>query len=102
MSQTTRDFSEKRNFIRMQIDTPAKMTLQYGDETLSGTCVNLSGGGLAAEVDKVVPVDTEVIITVASEHGHNPMLKAKAKVNRITTGQSETCTLGLAIIEMLN
>ncbi len=102
MNQPSREFSEKRNFIRMQINTPASMSLKHGDDTLEGTCVNLSGGGLLAEVNKVVPVGAEVEITVASGHGHNPMLTAKAKVTRITTEQAETCTLGLEILEMMN
>ncbi len=102
MSQPSREFSEKRNFIRMQISTPASMTLRYGDETLDGTCVNLSGGGILAEMNKVVPVGTEVEVTIASGHGHNPMLRATATVKRITSEKTETCTLGMEIVQMLN
>ena len=102
MTQPIREFSEKRDFIRMKIDTPASMTLLYGEETLTGTCLNLSGGGMLAELEKALPLDAEVVITVASEHGHSPMLKARARVSRANLNEDETCSLGLKILEMMN
>jgi len=102
MTQPIREFSEKRDFIRMKIDTPASMTLLYKEESLNGTCLNLSGGGMLAEVEKALPIDAEVVITVASEHGHSPMLKARARVSRASSNEDETCSIGLKILEMLN
>ncbi len=101
MSQARHDFSEKRNFIRMKIDTPAKVIAQSNDMTLEGVCRDLSGGGMLIEVDKTLPTGTELEITVASEHSHSPMLRAKARVSRIIGGPNDKCTLGLEILEML-
>lgn len=102
MNQPMREFSEKRDFIRMQIDSPVDMTLEHDGDTLSGTCLNLSGGGMMIEVNRVIPVGTVVEVTVSSGHGHNPMLKANAVVNRVTAEASETCTLGLEIKALID
>ena len=44
MSQKDRDYSEKRDFIRMQIETT--VALEHGDTKLSGVCIDLSSTGM--------------------------------------------------------
>lgn len=102
MTEPSRAYSEKRNFIRMKIETPAMINIVTGAEKLSGICHDLSGGGMLVEVEKEVHVGDELDITLSSAHGHNPMLKAKTRVTRATPNGSGCCTLGLEIVEMLS
>ncbi len=105
MNLVSRDYQEKRNFIRMRVDTPVSIDVKNGDETLSGKCHDLSGGGLQVELGTVLPVGTEVEVSIASSHGHNPMLHANAIVTRVVSqpeSESQPCLLGLEIKEMLN
>ena len=96
-----RDYIEKRDFIRMKIDTPAKVTVTDDQGDFTGICRDLSGGGMSLDVEKVVPVGTEIRVVIASDHGHNPILKARAKVTRVEADHSGRCTLGVQIIDML-
>lgn len=101
MSLANRAYSEKRNFIRMRIDSPVDIELD-ADQSLTGICCDLSGGGMSVEVDRALPVGTQLTLSLSSSHGHNPMLRAKARVARVSAGPNERCTLGLEIDELLN
>lgn len=102
MSLASRAYSEKRNFIRMRVDSPVDIQLSDNATELTGQCSDLSGGGMSVEVDRALPVGTEMQIVLSSGHGHNPMLKARARVARVIAGPNESCTLGLEIVELLN
>jgi len=95
MSLASRDFLEKRNFIRMKVETPISLRYQHSKH-LKGTCHNLSGGGLLVSIPEPIAVGEEVEVTVSSNHGHNPMLKAVTKVTR-SYKEAEYCHLGLSI-----
>lgn len=99
------NYLEKRNYIRMKINAPANITLQTDGRTLNGKCRDLSGGGMLIELNTALPLGTKAEITIASNHGHNPILKALAEVNRVIDQpdtDSQPCTLGMHIVEMLN
>lgn len=103
MNSANREFQEKRNFIRMKIDTPADVEVINGSETLQGVCRDLSGGGMLIELDTTLPIGTELQVRIASAHGHAPMLNAKAEVARVVAqpGESQgTCMLGLEVLEV--
>lgn len=102
MSLASRAYSEKRNFIRMRIDSPVEIELTTNHSNFTGVCTDLSGGGMSVEVNKALPIGTELTISLASSHGHNPMLRAKAHVARLSSGPNETCILGLEIDQLLN
>ncbi len=102
MNLANQDYSEKRNFIRMKIDTPVEVSVSSDDTSLSGTCRDLSGGGMLIEVDKALPVGTELEVTINSEHSQHPMLKAITTIARVQANHSGTCTLGLKIQQMLS
>jgi len=104
MTVANRDYQEKRNFIRMKIETPAQVELQDGDKRLSGICRDLSGGGMLVELESALPVGAEVKVQIASAHGHAPMLEAITEVARVVAqpGEEEVpCLLGLEIKEVL-
>lgn len=105
MNLVSREYQEKRNFIRMRVDTPVSIDIKEGENTLTGICRDLSGGGLQIELDSVLPIGTTVEVSIASGHGHNPMLHANATVTRVVSqpeSESQPCLLGLVIDEILN
>ena len=103
MNQVTRDFQEKRNYIRMKVDTPVSIQVISGQETFKGICRDLSGGGLSVELSRTLPVGTVTEIAISSKHGHGPMLSARAVVTRVEAELSGTsCILGMKIEEVLN
>lgn len=104
MVMANRDYQEKRNFIRMRVETPVEINTLADEEFYEGTCVDLSGGGLLVEMQTLLPVGTKLEVNIASSHGHSPMLKAKATVARIVSqpeAVEHPCKLGLEIDEVI-
>jgi len=101
MSLIDREYSEKRNFIRMKIDTPAEVTMNNQNVHAEGICHDLSGGGMLLTLDKEVELDTELLVTVSTNHGHQPMLSARCTVSRVEPGPKQSYLLGLEINEVL-
>ena len=101
MSSIDKGFSEKRDFIRMKISAPLSAKLSHDDGVIEGFCRDLSGGGMQVETRTNIPVGTELVVEISSDHGHNPTLHAKAKVARITGSQEQGFMLGLEIVEVL-
>lgn len=102
MKLLNREYSEKRNFIRMKIDTPAEITLIDQQLSCRGVCHDLSGGGMLLTIDQEVELDTELMVTVSTNHGHQPMLTARCAVARVEPGPRDSYLLGLEINEVLN
>lgn len=99
-----RNYEEKRGFIRMKVETPVTIRCASLGTELTGICRDLSGGGLLVELDATLPLATEVEICIQSQHGHNPMLTARAKVSRVYSrpgSETKPCMLGLEITEVL-
>ncbi len=101
MSLAERAYSEKRNFIRMQIDTPISVHVQTQNEELTGVCRDLSGGGMQVELNKALPVGSKMTVAISSPHGHTPMLEAKTRITRVIGGPNDRCLLGMEIEQML-
>ncbi len=100
MSLVDRAFSEKRDFIRMKIDTPIRAQLTGEGFAVDGMCHELSGGGMRVETQSEITPGTEVEVSIVSEHGHSPSLHARAKVVRAHAEQG-SYFLGLEILELL-
>jgi c-di-GMP-binding flagellar brake protein YcgR len=101
MSLASRQYNEKRNFLRMQIDSPVAISMQTESGEITGICRDLSGGGMQVEADRVLPMGAMLNIAIMPPHSDTPMLNAKAEVTRVDSGPDDTCTLGLEIREML-
>jgi len=105
MNSARHHYREKRNYIRMKIDAPVAITLVADGTSMHGICRDLSGGGMLIELDSTLPIGTTAEVTIASGYSHNPMLKARTEVTRVTSqpdNAKQTCMLGLQIIEVLN
>ena len=100
MNLANRSYEEKRNFIRMRVDTPVDVTLGQ-QRHWEGKCHNLSGGGMLISVPEALPLGVELEVTVSSNHGHHPMLKALTKVCRVAPQTPQDYRVGLEILSLL-
>ncbi len=100
MNQNNQGHSEKRDYIRMKIDTPQEITLSGSGKSYSGICRELSGGGLLVEINDSPQLNDELEIHIASNHGHTPELRAKTQVVRVEP-MAEGFSVGLKMIEVL-
>lgn len=103
MNLANRNYHEKRCYIRMKVETPIDVLVD-GQAPLRGTCHNLSGGGMLISLSETLPLGTQLEVSVSSNHGHNPVLKAVAQVSRVQSQphmSAKPCMLGLSILEMI-
>ena len=102
MGMLDREYSEKRNFIRMQVNTPVKVSLADEESSYEGICRDLSGGGMLLTIDQELALNTQLSVSVISEHGHSPVLEANCSVARIEPGPNSSYLVGLEILQVLN
>ena len=67
MFSSQRNFDEKRNFIRMKVDTSITFTKIDGRERYEARCRNLSGAGMLLETEKKLVLGDRLRVTVPSE-----------------------------------
>ncbi len=103
MNLASRDYQEKRSFIRMIVETPISAQTSEGVK-MSGTCHNISGGGMLISVSEALPLGTELEVVVTGHNGFAPMLTARTSVSRTMSQpntQTQPCYAGLKILEIL-
>ena len=98
MSQSDRDYTEKRDYIRMRLGT--KVTLQHGGQSFEALCHDLSSTGMQVEADCQVQVGDRVKVLIPSGHDELKGLESEAEVVRVTTDDNGKQVLGLAVISM--
>ncbi|QEY62470.1 PilZ domain-containing protein [Metapseudomonas lalkuanensis] len=98
MSLDDRNYSEKRDFIRMQVQT--KAILEHAGQQYPALCLDLSSSGMQLEVDIALAVGDRIRVFIPSEHSALKGLEADAEVVRISAGRNGRHTLGLAILDM--
>lgn len=93
---------DKRNYRRMQVNTPAKLTSVEPVAGLSymATCTDLSATGLSLQLDDLLELGSILSVDIASTHPSIAPFKATAKVIRASTEEDGTITAGLEIIEL--
>lgn len=92
---------EKRDFIRMKIDNPLRAQISGDGVAAEGLCHELSGGGMQLATEHYLEPGAELEVTISSDHGHAPTLKAKAHVVRTET-DGKIHRVGLEILEILH
>jgi PilZ domain len=80
------DYSEKRNFFRMNIDCDMEYSLNGSSEKAHGTVLNLSGDGVSFTTKEHVNPGTMVSISIAPENTVTPPLEVTVEVLRCETG----------------
>ena len=98
MSRIDRVYSEKRDYIRMQME--ASVTLLHdGQETLA-RCLDLSSTGMQVEATSNLVMGQLVKVHIASDHEKLPGLDAETEVVRVIDLGDGRQSLGLTILSM--
>jgi hypothetical protein len=97
-----RDYSEKRDFIRMTINTPAEVHVEQEGIVAQGVCNDLSGSGMLLTVNHVLPVNSELMVTLLPEDKNEPMFQARCIIARSLKAAEDKCLLGLEILEVID
>lgn len=95
MSLNSRDFSEKRDFIRMQIGTES--TIHYDGNAYPAICVDLSSTGALLTSRLNLDINNQIILEVNSGGGGTAPLQAKATVLRINPADGDQFQYGISI-----
>ncbi|UTW08250.1 PilZ domain-containing protein [Pseudomonas benzenivorans] len=98
MSQSDRDYSEKRDYIRMRLEAP--VTLHCAGREIPALCLDLSSTGMQLEAQSALSMGDKVRVHIASEHNELKGLDAHAEVVRVSQLDGGRQALGLAIISM--
>lgn len=98
MSQNDRDYSEKRDYIRMRLEAP--VTLHHAGREIPALCLDLSSTGMQLEAECNLDTGDKVRVHIASEHNALKGLEAEAEVVRVTALDDGRQALGLTIISM--
>lgn len=95
MSSTSREYSEKRDFIRMQISTNCE--IQYKGKEYVANCIDLSSKGALIECSQAFDVSSEITLKINSGGGDTPPLLAQASILRIVKVGSDQYQYGVSI-----
>ncbi|MFJ2320297.1 PilZ domain-containing protein [Pseudomonas sp. NPDC087817] len=98
MSQTGRDYSEKRDFIRMRVD--ADVVLIHAGDEVSAVCIDLSSSGMQVEAPRQFAVGDRLSVCIDSEHAALSGLEAETEVVWVKAQDDKTQRLGLTILQM--
>ena len=98
MSQNERDYSEKRDYIRMRVD--AEVTLIHQGRVIPAVCIDLSSSGMQVQATRSFKVRDRLSVRIDSEHTALRGLEAETEVVWVTELQDHTQKLGLTILQM--
>jgi len=96
-----RGYTEKRNFIRMKINTPAEVSVEQDSNVIKGICNDLSGSGMLLTLDQEPPSDNDLIVTICESDKSEPILKARCSIARTLTAEDDKHLIGLEIEEFM-
>ena len=98
MNMSERNYTEKRNFIRMKVDTPVDLVIAgSAARTVKAICKDLSGTGMLVETEEALELGTELVVSITT--GKNPF-EADAEVTRSRTATNGKFIIGLKIKEI--
>jgi hypothetical protein len=99
MNQASRDYSEKRDFIRMQVTTESK--IHFNGQSYSAKCIDLSSTGALIESQQSFEVNSEVVLSIQSGGGETPALQAQATILRVCRMPNDCYQYGASIDKYL-
>ena len=98
MSQTRRDYSEKRDYIRMRVDADVSL-IHEGDE-VPAVCIDLSSSGMQLQAQRSFRVGDQLLVRIESEHVALKGLEADTEVVWVNEPEDGNQKLGLTILRM--
>ncbi len=93
-----RHYEEKRNFIRMKIESDA--IIRVGDLIHDAVCIDLSSDGMQLKTDTQLQNGQQIEVEILSGHSQLASLKASAKILRVQVDDEGQYRLGLCITAM--
>lgn len=98
MSSPEQSYSEKRDFIRMKINSPVAM--KHNGTTYKGVCKDLSGAGMLISTEQAFDIGDNIEVFIEpSDDTHMPF-KANAEITRIDSAGSGFI-IGISISQIL-
>lgn len=94
-----RDYAEKRDFIRMQVNARIELKILSTGSSISAVCKDLSGMGMQVVLEQDLEVGTEVQTALPSNSPDFPTFKTTARVVR-TEQHEDGYLAGLEIIKI--
>ena len=98
MSPNDRDYSEKRDYIRMRVD--AEVTLIHQGQVIAAVCIDLSSSGMQVRAPRSFKVGDQLSVRIDSEHAALRGLEADTEVVWVTELEGNGQKLGLTILKM--
>lgn len=98
MSPSDRDYSEKRDYIRMRVD--AEVTLIHQGQVIAAVCIDLSSSGMQVQAPRSFKVGDQLSVRIDSEHAALRGLEADTEVVWVTELEGNGQKLGLTILKM--
>jgi len=92
-------YEEKRNFIRMKMDSPLQLTLS--DKTIEGVCIDLSGTGMCIELKEPLKIGSQAVVHLPSQQSQISAFNAIVRVNRVME-DGDLFYYGAEILELLS
>lgn len=96
---TMRDYSEKRDFIRMKIDAEIILVDKDGKKR-AGRCKDLSGTGMSMELDEPVTVGEEMHTSLPSNNPAFPSFDTAVNILRCDALDSGKYLVGVEIVNV--
>src|SRR5690606_3958665 len=90
-----RVYNEKRNFIRMKINTPIQ--IMVGEETFVARCKDLSGSGVLIQSDRSRALGSTVQRLIEADSDKHLPFNATGEVVRVDPVNPSGYILGLAL-----
>lgn len=97
-----RTYDEKRDFIRMKVDTEITLSMNDSEKEVTGFCRDLSGTGMLIEVNEQIDEGSNCKTILPSSNEAFPSLNALVKVIRCTKISDDTYQLGTEILTIEN
>jgi hypothetical protein len=95
MAITDKNYSEKRNFIRMRVNT--EIALDTSDGQVIGLCKDISGSGLLIELDREIAIGTVLTAHINQNSERHSPFRATCEAARILHGENGKFLIGLIV-----
>lgn len=100
MSTASRNYDEKRDFIRMTVECDLTLRDEAGGRQYQGRCVNLSSTGAMVVLDAAPAMGQRLALHIAPRLALVPALDALVEVVRVLPADDGGYEVGMRILEM--
>ena len=98
MASFDRNYNEKRDFIRMKINS--EVTISQAGDKHSGICRDLSGAGMSVETDYAFSTGSKLDVAIEQKGDTHLPFHASAEVTRVDEIEEGKFLIGLSILEI--